>query len=290
MQDLLQDCMEDFRRKAKLKVAVKPSDVLDLFCSKCQNAKCVNALQGDPLAVRAATQFDRLTNPLQANPNDPKYAQIVGFNWEDMAREAKRLAISAQRNDWTVPSLDALKPPTAPAPAVEVKPKAEDDLDPYEIPITDGVSQRSTPEGTQQLRDSVRHLAEAQGRKPPTFPEDVDEAVWQRAKDKAGKKGHIEDYVRVIYDKLMQGQAPAEEPEPEPEPPKEPAPAHPKIDPTFRPSQRGNAPSQDGMIGGAPVPKNEPVDPWAPPPSAGTTSAKVKAGATITFGTDGKIK
>ena len=135
--------MEDFRRKAKLDTPVSPGDFRELFCSKCKNTDCVNRQSGDPLSFRVATQFERLTNPQQADPNLPKYAQIVLKEWQDMTREALRLEISDRRGDWEVPDID----------------------------ITDGVSQVAPPGSTTVVDNAVRNLAKAQGKEVPHLPE-----------------------------------------------------------------------------------------------------------------------
>jgi hypothetical protein len=257
VRDFLQDCMEDFRRKAKLGTTVSVADFKDLFCSKC-NQECVHRGAGDPLVTRVRTQAERLTNPTQANPNLPQYAEIIGKEWADKTMEALRLEIADRRNDW-------------------------------EIPILDGTPLAATPSNTEVVDDAVRQLAKAKGQKAPEFPASRDPAVWDRAVGLAGAKAKNEKYVQVIYDRLVQGQ-PEPEPEPEPEAPKEPpAPQHPKKHPKFRPQGRGNAPDQGGMIGGGPppAPKEEP-DPWAAPTPVAAGNRTVSSGATIKL-SGGKI-
>ena len=238
MRDLLQDCMEDFRRKAKLTTAIPPSDFKELFCSKCNNASCVNRQAGDPLAVRVATQFDRLMNPVQSDPNLPKYAQISQNEWEDMTQEAMKLIISSRRNDW-------------------------------EVPILDGVPEAASTQNTEVVDSAIRELAKAKGVDAPELPAPS-----------------------VEFDELPSGQVDMgedfEEPEPEP-PPKvvKKPPSHPKKEATFRPANKGNAPSQDGMIGGGPSPKPKKAqDPWAVP----DIGKKVSTGATVKFGSGGVIE
>ena len=119
MQDYLQDCITDFQQKGNLTAAVAPSEFRELFCSKCANRDCMNRQSGDPMAARLATQFDRLMNPTRGNPGDPRYAQIVGANWEDMTREALKLVISGRRNDWTVPVIGDTAPKPLPVKAAE---------------------------------------------------------------------------------------------------------------------------------------------------------------------------
>lgn len=151
MQDYLQDCMEDFRRKAELNTPVAPSEFKELWCSKCQQ-QCVNARFGDPLSQRVATQFDRLTRPTQADPNLPKYAVLLAKEWADMSREALKLEISSRRGDWEVPEID----------------------------ITDGVPQVAARGSTEVVDEAVRNLAKAQGKRTPNLPEiasDKDEFV-----------------------------------------------------------------------------------------------------------------
>ncbi len=143
MQDLLLDCMEDFRRKASLSTPVAPSDFKELWCSKCNNTDCVNFQTGDPLTRRVATQFERLTNPNQADPNIPKYAKIVIKEWQDMTREALKLEISDRRGDWEIPEID----------------------------ITDGVPQPAGRGHTNVVDEAVRNLAKAQGKEAPHLPE-----------------------------------------------------------------------------------------------------------------------
>lgn len=256
MKDFLQDCMEDFRRKAKLTTAVSPVEFKELFCSHCKQ-QCVNALHGDPLARRAATQFDRLVHAKQVNPDLPKYASIVGAGWVDKTLEEINLAISARRNDW-------------------------------EVPILDGTPLAATPARTEVVDSAVRQLAQAKGQKAPKFPDSVNKEVWARAEGLAGKKADKVDYVQVIYDRLMSGVEEDAE-EVEEQAPVEPAPQHPKKHPGFRPQGRGNAVAQGGMIGGAPKPKHEPApDPWAAPDPK-VTGQRVNPGAVIKFGADGKI-
>lgn len=238
MQDYLQDCMEDFRRKASLTTAVSPSEFKELWCSKCQQA-CVNARFGDPFVNRIASQFDRLTRPNQADPHQPKYASIVAREWADMTREALKLEVADRRGDWEVPEID----------------------------ITDGTPQVATRGGTSVVDQAVRNLAQAQGRKAPELPEvPSDDEEFSR------------DAAALL-----------EEKKPEPVPPRPPAPQHSKKNPSFRPSQRGNAPAQEGMLDGSPIPNQEPEDPWAAPPSTTEVRRKVQPGAVIKFGAGGEI-
>lgn len=152
MQDFLLDCMEDFRRKANLSTPVAPGEFRGLFCSKCKNLKCVNRQTGDPLALRVATQFQRLTQPNQADPFLPRYAQIAAKEWEDMTQEALKLVIADRRGDWEVP----------------------------EIEVTDGVALPAGRGPTNVVDEAVRNLASAQGKATPHLPEmptDKDEFV-----------------------------------------------------------------------------------------------------------------
>tara|TARA_Y100000310_G_scaffold261537_1_gene270929 strand:- start:2071 stop:2820 length:750 start_codon:yes stop_codon:yes gene_type:complete len=168
MRDFLQDCMEDFRRKAKLDTPVSPGDFRELFCSKCNNKECVNRQTGDPLSLRVATQFERLTKAQQADPLLPQYAQIVAKEWEDMTREALRLEIADRRGDWEVPDID----------------------------VNDGVPLAAGRGRTNVVDEAVRDLAEAQGKATPHLPEippDRDEFANEAADLPGELEGHPEE-------------------------------------------------------------------------------------------------
>ena len=257
MRDLLQDCMEDFRRKAKLTTAVPPSDFRELFCSKCNNTSCVNRQAGDPLAVRVATQFDRLMNPMQSDPTLPKYAQISQNEWEDMTQEAMKLIISSRRNDW-------------------------------EVPILDGVPEAASSKNTQVVDSAIRELAKAKGVDAPQLPEPSSQLETLPCGHPVSADPAHGDTSEGATHYCIMCEAEAL-PEPEPEPRKavvNKPPAHPKKEAAYRPANKGNAPSQDGMIGGGPAPTPKKAhDPWAVP----DIGKKVSTGATVKFGSGGVI-
>lgn len=283
-QDLLQDCMADWRKKSR-SVGKNPnfgaSEFRDLFCRVCRNPVCVNHQADDPFAARISNQHERMTRPTQADPSLPKYANIVQADFANLLNQAVKLEISAKRNDWS--------PVEAPS-----------------FEITDGKPVANEPDVVDQ---AVRQLARAKGLDEPEFPnpayqptrvgmheqdqEDIrnygrNDAVWERAKELAGKKAHVDPYVQTIYDRLMSKAPPEAEEEAEPESPKaSPAPQHPKKPIRAMPA-RGNAPTQGGMIGGAPEKPAD--DPWAVPVDPRKAGGrKVKAGARVKFTATGEI-
>jgi len=77
------------------------------FCQRCKNQDCELAEWGDSDWVdRISTQVERLlTNPLFANPNDPRYQALQQIPFADMAHRAYQLEIADQKGDWEIPEI-----------------------------------------------------------------------------------------------------------------------------------------------------------------------------------------
>jgi hypothetical protein len=126
MNDFLEACISDIGTKKDYPA------FQSTFCNRCRNRECVHAKwAADKFAVRVAVQPDRMLHPQQADPTNPKYAQLTDF--VDNLREAMRLEIADRRRDWEVP----------------------------EIPILDGRDDMANPEVTRVVDNAVRTLAQA---------------------------------------------------------------------------------------------------------------------------------
>ena len=102
-RDLLEDCMADGRQKAQQIGTSGQSSVVEfqgLFCHACRNPTCVHHQAGDPFKTRVQSQHERLTRPIQADPNLPKYADIARKDFANLLQEAMRLEVSSRRGDW----------------------------------------------------------------------------------------------------------------------------------------------------------------------------------------------
>ena len=78
MKNLLDECISDAIQQTKQEI--KESEFKKSFCVFCRNPECVNAKWAmDKFSARVMTQEDRLLNPIQADPRDPKYAGIKSF-------------------------------------------------------------------------------------------------------------------------------------------------------------------------------------------------------------------
>src|SRR3990167_6826570 len=94
MIDLLNECITDISPGNRDFPAFQ-----NTFCSRCRNLSCVHAKWAkDKFGQRVGTQVERFFHTPQANPRDPKYAQIADFH--SLLREAMRLEIAEQRQDW----------------------------------------------------------------------------------------------------------------------------------------------------------------------------------------------
>jgi hypothetical protein len=266
-QDLLPDCLADWKQKTQ-KVGNPPStdQFKELFCRACRNPVCVNHQAGDPFAARMSNQADRLMNPSQADPNQPKYARIVQADFANLLNQAVKLEISSKRNDWT----------------------------PVETPSFDITDGKPVSNESKAVDAAVQRLAEAQGRKAPEKGEspERDPLLWERAVVLAQRqqKSHIEEYVQAIYDRLESSEPDPEEPEEaEPVIKGPPAPQHPKAPLKAPPPPRGNATAQGGMIGSLPEPQPA-ADPWAVPVDPRRSGGRrVKAGVRIKLTASGEI-
>jgi outer membrane biosynthesis protein TonB len=113
-------------------------DFRQLFCARCRNQECVFSEGGENRWVnRMSTQEERfLKNPLFADPDDPRFADIRALHFEEALQQAYQMELSAQRGDWTIPEV--------------VGPREE---------------------ATKKVDAAVQRLAESQGKQPPEFPD-----------------------------------------------------------------------------------------------------------------------
>lgn len=172
MADLLNECIAD----------ISPGDrdftgFQTTFCARCRNTNCVHAKWSqDKFGARVNTQMDRLFHAPQADPKNPKYAQIADF--PSMLREAMRLELASQRKDWEIP----------------------------EVPILDGHVVPARVATTQAVDAAVRTLAKAKGQEEPDLPDPL-EAHQDEFAQEAARELQQGDYPETVLD------AP---PEPEP--------------------------------------------------------------------------
>jgi len=88
-------------------------DFEDVFCKRCWTQSCQRAgLAETNWLKRISTQVDRLLeNPNVANLNDPRFRDIISQKFIDKKREALRITIANQKNNWVIPTeaeIDAL--------------------------------------------------------------------------------------------------------------------------------------------------------------------------------------
>ena len=132
---------------------MSPNEFQEMFCVRCKNPDCVNARWGDSMfAARIATQEERLLRPQRADPNSPKYAQILKAEFVDMLQQAMRLEIADRRGDWSIPP---------------------------EIPILDGQDVLAQPAASTAVDDAVRALSN----KPQTPQKPKEPEVPKRVSD-----------------------------------------------------------------------------------------------------------
>jgi hypothetical protein len=219
MDDFLQDCMTDLGVQ-------EHRDFQTTFCVRCRNPQCLHAKWAtDKFGERVATQLDRYFNPIQADISDPQYQGLEDFI--SKLREGKIQVESDRRGDWTVP----------------------------EIPVTDGVSNKTESEQTSSVDDAAQQLSRVRGGEDLNLPDPLE--------------AEVEAYAN-------EPEPPAPEPvAPEPPPAQEP------------PASVGNTevPNEGMMVGGGAVPParvQEKVDPWATPKKS--TTKVVKPGAKIKMG------
>lgn len=101
LQDLWSDCYDGVAQRE-----MSPQTFKQTFCEECLNSICRNSKgSGMKWVQRIRTQeHDLLENPVFADPNDPKYRDIVSQDFRPVMREAISLSLSAKKNDWSVPS------------------------------------------------------------------------------------------------------------------------------------------------------------------------------------------
>ena len=99
-EDLWDGCYEGDHRK------MAPEQFKQVFCDNCMNAGCTHSKGvGTGWVKRMMTQEDRLlNNPQFADPNDPRFRDIAGIDFEDMLREALAIEISEKKGDWSAPT------------------------------------------------------------------------------------------------------------------------------------------------------------------------------------------
>lgn len=97
---------EDFFGECTIGNEMPHKEFEQRFCRVCKNQECVRAGWGESQWVqRMSTQVDRLLdNPTFADPRDPQFRHIREHDFPDLLREAIRIEIVDQRNDWSVPS------------------------------------------------------------------------------------------------------------------------------------------------------------------------------------------
>ena len=132
MADLLEECITDLSAPGGSKdyPAFQAT-----FCARCRNPGCAHAKWAtDKFGARVQTQVDRFFGSPQADPNDPKYAQLKDF--QDCMREAIRLEAADKAGDWEVPEVD----------------------------ISDGQTETARADTTSHVDAAVRTLARVKGR------------------------------------------------------------------------------------------------------------------------------
>lgn len=292
-------------------------EFIKAYCTICKNADCMRARGAvSPWHTRMAEQVDYLLNdPDFSELSSPEHRDLAQMAFDDISRQAMRLEVARQRQDWTIPD----EP-------------------------TDGVDKVASPATTDQFDDAVRKLAEAKGKKAPEFerPEQKDgPAHFERAPDEEvedvapaaaeeeeweydthypssdgsrtyhvtlSKKGewacdckgfqykqtckHL-DTVKAWYDDQVEQAAERERREAEEQARRQQTPALPSEPPPPRdsrvPDTRYNTPMPQGgvMVGGSKPPATppEPDDPWAIPANKPTV---VKPGAVVKLKEDKK--
>ena len=149
MADLLEECITDLSAPGGSKdyPAFQAT-----FCARCRNPGCAHAKWAtDKFGARVQTQVDRFFGSPQADPNDPKYAQLKDF--QDCMREAIRLEAADKAGDWEVPEVD----------------------------ISDGQTETARADTTSHVDAAVRTLARVKGREEPELPDPLRAAVEDSA-------------------------------------------------------------------------------------------------------------
>ena len=97
---------EDYFGECTIGNQMPPKEFEQRFCRVCKNQECARAGWGESQWVqRMSTQVDRLLdNPTFADPRDPQFNHIREHDFPDLLREAIRIEIVDQRNDWSIPS------------------------------------------------------------------------------------------------------------------------------------------------------------------------------------------
>lgn len=97
---------EDYWDECTIGNQMPPKEFEQRFCRVCKNQECHRAGWGESQWVqRMSTQVDRLLdNPNFADPRDPQFRHIREHDFPDLLREAIRIEIVDQRNDWSVPT------------------------------------------------------------------------------------------------------------------------------------------------------------------------------------------
>ena len=97
---------EDYFGECTIGNEMPPKEFEQRFCRVCKNQECARAGWGESQWVqRMSTQVDRLLdNPTFADPRDPQFNHIREHDFPDLLREAIRIEIVDQRNDWSIPS------------------------------------------------------------------------------------------------------------------------------------------------------------------------------------------
>ena len=115
------------------------------FCRLCKNADCIRAKGSvSPWHTRMAEQVDYLLNdPEFSDLTSEPHQKIANQMFEDMGRQAMRLEIARQKQDWEIP--------------------------PDEGP-TDGFDKVASPDTTDQFDEAVKKLAKARGKGEPDLP------------------------------------------------------------------------------------------------------------------------
>lgn len=101
LPDLWSECFDGVAQKE-----MSPQSFKQMFCDGCMNAGCRNSKgAGMKWVQRIRTQVnDLVDNPVIADPNDPRYREIVSQDFRPVVEEAISLHLSAKKGDWTVPS------------------------------------------------------------------------------------------------------------------------------------------------------------------------------------------
>jgi len=259
VKDFFNECYDNKARRLG-----SPEAFGQAFCRRCRNQDCRRAGKGrTEWLQRVLTQEERLLrNPNFADPNDPAFEEIRRLPFKDMFREAVRQEIADIRQDWEpVTGADVAafaqgafqnRTPEAfqTAPEDVEVPASEDDeiVIEWEVRIK-GSSPRTTYDVT---------LGGLAGRPP----------VWS-CPCKGFQYGGGAPCKHIQQAKKAYARSRQFEPENEVEPsvPRVPPPRHPRKFP-----KAGNTQTPPGglMVGGGPVPPQEPeTDPWAVPEPKG---------------------